>query len=403
MSSPVPNKRTMALGRLILVVLVFSLIGIIVYKNYQRSKGGGFTNVPKELRINYVPSDFKLNLDEERVLNILANPQKNRQDFNQLVYDINLALLHHVADRMNLKAAEKARIPDEYEKHHPYLRNLYYNDFLALKDTTSLNIQTWYESESTGSIDFLYEVASKYTCFLVSHVITSIIKTDAGTVMARGRNVDTPCGVALTEGLKPMMERLSEKAAIRDISRSRGLMQERVERVLAQLITYEVSDKKAINKTLQTKIWGFTVSSSDIEISALSQIKVGFDLHKYFDVEANARNKQVTVTLPQPEIISQEFFPRFEKFDVGWLREVESLDLNQAMDVLRSEFRQDAMSMTVMEQAKREAATLMKTMFIPMVNAINKNYKLRVKFLDRPTNNNLVQDEFERERVSSQE
>jgi hypothetical protein len=400
MTKQLPSNRNLAMGRLILVILVFSLVGIIVYRYYLQSKGGTFTNVPKELQINYIPSDFKLDLDEEKVLTVLANPQKNRKEFNQLVYDINLALLNHTAERMNLKTAEKARIESEYQKHHPYLRNLYYNDFLALKDTTSLDIQTWYESESTSSVDFLYEVASKYTCFLVSHVITSIIETDAGKVMARGRNVDTPCGVALTEALKPMMDRLGEKAAIRDISRSRGLMQERVERVLAQLITYEVSDKKAINKNLQTKIWGFTVSSSDIEISAISVIKVGFDLQKYFDVEASTGNKLVTVTLPQPEIISQDIYPRFEKLDIGWLREVESVDLNKSIDLLRSEFRRDAMSMTVMEEAKKEAANLMKTMFIPVVNAINKNYQLRVRFVETPSQPDF-DDDFLKEQAST--
>ncbi len=399
MSNQLPSGRNLALGRLILAVLVLSLVGIIVYRHYLKSRGGNFTHVPKELQINYIPSDFKLDLDEERVLTILANPQKRRKEFNQLVYDINVAMLHYVADRMDLSTADKARIESEYEKHHPYLRNLYYNDFLALKDTTSLDIQTWYESESSSSIEFLREVASKYTCFLVNHVITSIIETDAGRVMARGSNVETPCGVALTEALKPMMDRLKEKAAVRDISRSRGLMQERVEKVLAQLITYEVSDKKAISKNLQTKIWGFTVSSSDIEISALSVIKVGFDLQKYFEVQADARNRLVTITLPQPEIISQDIYPRFEKLDIGWLREVESVDLNKSIDVLREEFRRDAMSMTVMDQAKTEAANLMKTMFIPVVNSINNKYQLRVRFQEAPDPNDY-QDNFLKEQAS---
>ncbi len=400
MSNQLPSGGNPALGRLILAVLVLSLVGIIVYRHYLKSKGGTYTRVPKELQINYIPSDFQLDLDEERVLTILANPQKRRKEFNQLVYDINVAMLHHVAERMDLNASDKARIESEYEKHHPYLRNLYFNDFLALKDTTSLDIQTWYESESSSSIEFMREVASKYTCFLVNHVITSLIETDAGSVMARGSNVDTPCGVALTEALKPMMDRLKEKAAVRDISRSRGLMQERVEKVLAQLITYEVSDKKAINKKLQTKIWGFTVSSSDIEITALSVIKVGFDLQKYFDVQADARNRLVTITLPQPEIISQDIYPRFEKLDIGWLREVESIDLNKSIDVLRSEFRKDAMSMTVMDEAKNEAAKFMKTMFIPVVNAINSKYQLRVRFQDVPDANDY-KDDFLREQQAS--
>jgi hypothetical protein len=66
MTKQLPSNRNLAMGRLILVILVFSLVGIIVYRYYMQSKGGTFTNVPKELQINYVPSDFELDLDEEK-------------------------------------------------------------------------------------------------------------------------------------------------------------------------------------------------------------------------------------------------------------------------------------------------------------------------------------------------
>ena len=88
--------------------------------------------------------------------------------------------------------------------------------------------------------------------------------------------MDTPCGVAVTEALRPMLKTLEDRAAIEDFGRSRGLLQEKIERVIAELATLEIRDKKGINKQLQTKIWGFSVSSSDIEISAISVLKVGF-------------------------------------------------------------------------------------------------------------------------------
>ncbi len=386
--------RNLGLGRLILFTLVLSLIGIIIYRNYFSGPGAYYTTIPKELQVNYVPAEFDLKMDEEELLSILSNPQQNRRAFNRMVQDINLSILNHVADRMGFTREQKSRIQSEYEKHHPYLRNMYYNDFMALKDTTSLEIQTWYESESTNSASYLQEVASKYTCYLVSHVITSIIPTEQGKILAKGADVNTPCGMAMSEALKPMMKRLEERAAVRDINRSKGVMQERVEKVLAQLITYEVSDKKAISKKLQTKIWGFTVSSSDVEISAVSLIKVGFDLSKFFEVNANSRSKTVSIKLPPPEIIAQEIYPRFEKMDIGWLREVKQIDLNKSIDLLRSEFRRTAMTPEVQMEAKKEAANLMKTMFIPVIKSLSKDYDLKIEFLENAPEPAIESDFF---------
>ena len=186
-----PGAGGLRYGKLAIILLFFTLIAIILYKNYaHRLKG--ITSIPKEMQINYMPSDFKADIDEEDALAILSNPYRYRREFNQLVYDLNLSILHHVANRMDLSDSLKSRIQVEYDKHHPYLRNLYFNDFIALKDTTSSIYQTWYDNESTNSVDILKEVASKYTCFLVNHVMTNLVQTKNGSLYAKGKNGGYP-------------------------------------------------------------------------------------------------------------------------------------------------------------------------------------------------------------------
>ena len=177
-----------------------------------------------------------------------------------------------------------------------------------------------------------------------------------------------------------MVKRMEERAAIEDFGKSRDLLQEKVERVIAELATMEVSDKKGINKKLQTKIWGFNVSSSDIEVSAISRLKVGFRLNEYFDVDLSSKNRLVTVTLPNPTILSHEVYPKIDKLDIGWMREVKDVDLNKNFNVLRKEFRREAMESDIMDKAKQRAVELMNTMFSPLVSNMKGNYKLRVKF-----------------------
>ncbi len=373
------ETRSLRIGRWLVIVLVVSLIAIIVFR-YWRSDGGSYTYVPKELQLNYKPSELNLNLDEEETLAILSNPKRYRREFDNLIYEINLAILDHVAKRMGLSENLTPEIRKEYEKHHAYLRDLYYQDFTAIKDTTSTLYQTWYDNESSNAVEAMHEVASRYTCFLANHVITTFLKTEDGSVFARGESIDTPCGIATTEALAPLMKRLEERAAVEDFGRSRGLLQEKVEEAIAELATMEVRDKKGLSKQLQTKIWGFSVSSTDIEVSAISILKVGFRLNEYFDVSLNSRAGIVTVTLPEPTVLSHEVYPKLDKLSIGWLRELKDVDLNESFNLLREEFRREAYESDIMDKAKTQARDLINTMFGPAVSAINKRYQVRVQF-----------------------
>lgn len=375
---PVANSG-MGFGRLLLFITLLSVIGIILF-NYYKNNVQNYQSVPSEMQVTYVPSDFEFELDDENTLAILSNPHRYRREFNDLVYNFNLSLLDHVANRMDIADSLKAQIATEYDKHHHYLKQLYFNDFIQLKDTTSNLYQAWYDNESTNAVDVLTEVSSKYTCFLVNHVIMTLVASENGTLNVKGNKVATPCGIAMTEALRPMLKRLQDKAAIIDFSRSKGMMEERVEKVIAELATMEVRDKKGLTKQLQTKVWGYAVSSSDIDVSAISILKVGFKLDQYFNIDVNEKRKTVEINLPEPTILSHEVYPKIDKLDIGWLREVKNLDINDNFNILRGEFRRDAFDSDIMEKSKAQAKELMDMLFSPLANAISKEYRLKVRF-----------------------
>ncbi len=366
-------------GRALVVLLAIALVSIVLYKNVLK-KAADYTFVPKEMQINYLPADYSIKIDEEDALAVLSNPHRYRREFNDLVFKINTSILDHVANRMGLSDSLKTVIRKEYNKHHPYLRDMYFDDFVALKDTTSVLYQTWYDNESKTSVDALNEIASKYTCFMVNHIITTVVRTEGGSIFGKGQKVDTPCGIAMTEALRPLMKRMEERAAVADFGRARGLLQEKVEKAIGELATMEVRDKKGITKQMQTKIWGFNVSSTDVDITAISIIKVGFNLKDYLDISVNSGQGAVVVTLPQPVILSHEVHPKVEKLDIGWLREVKDQDFNQNIDLLRREFRREALESDIMDKAKTQAKDLLDTMLGPMVKSLGPRYKLVVRF-----------------------
>lgn len=393
---PPKRKKTSSIGRWAIITVLFTVASMVLFK-YCKSglslpsafesisnASPDMTYIPKEMQVTYIPSDYKSPVDEEDAMVILSNPQRYRRDFDKLIYDFNISLLRHVANRMDLSSDIKANLEVEYEKHHPYYRDLYYQDFVNLRDTTDNLNKLWYQNESASAVETLNEVASKYTCAIVNTVIMRLINAGNNPFAAKGNRVDTPCGIALQEGLLPTIKRLQEKAAIDDFARAKGLLEEKVEKAVSELATYEHQDRKGLSKSLKTKVWGMDVSSTDIEVSAISILKVGFKLNEYFDVKLDGGSNVVTITLPEPQILSHEVYPKVDKLEVGWMRELKNEDFNKNFNLLRQEFRRDALDSDIMDKAKQEAAELMDLMFSPVISSFSKRYKLQIRFRNIP-------------------
>ncbi|MBK6930791.1 MAG: DUF4230 domain-containing protein [Saprospirales bacterium] len=383
-------------GKQILLIALVCIAGVIIYKTL--FGGGALSSLfqsPKEVQLTYVPSDFHPNLNEEATLQILSQPEKYRKEFDDLVYNFNLSLLYHVANRMNLPDSLKRRLEPEYRKHHEYLSSLYFSDFVALKDTTASLYESWYSENSNQAVRVFNEVAGKYTCFFVTQIMATLLKATDGRLLAKGKNVANPCGIALNEGLRPMVERLQTRAAIMDFSASRGLLKDKVRQGIAELGTYELRSRLGLDKTLSYKIFGISISETDIRVEAISVIKAGFKLDRQFDVTFSPKKGIVYITLPPPTILSHEVYPRVDKLDVGFLAGISGEEMNRNFNDLRRQFRQDALENEhVLEHAKARADTVMQLMLGPVVKSMGRKYKLQLRF--REQTEILTEDELRR-------
>lgn len=379
-----PARKGVGTTQVIIVIVILGILGVLGYKALRNSPDS-FLAGPQEYELQYQPADFDYNIDTETALAILQNPRRYRREFDQLVHDINTDILLHVSNRMGLSDSLQQEVLQEYERQHPQLTELYYNDFMRLRDTSAALYETWYDEGGQKVTQIFEEVASNYTCFMLNKVLAAVIRTRNGNILAKGADVQNPCSIAMGEALRPLVARMAERAAIEDFSRSKGLFQEKVENVIGELATIEIRDKKGINKNLQTTIWGMNVSETDVEITALSILKVGFRLTDYFDLQLDEQHKTVNITLPEPVILSHEVLPKVEKLDIGWLREVEGANINEGVNALRESFREDALESDVMDRAKEQARDLMDTMFGPLISNIGPQYKLVVSFRQSPT------------------
>lgn len=376
---PSPQTGAMSFGKNLLLLAMVCVAGVILYK-FLFSEGSGLLGSPVAVDLKYSDADFKFNLDEESTLRILANPEKYEREFGELIYNFNMALLYHTANRMNLADSARRQLEPLYKRQHEYLKSLYYADFVALKDTTDNLYRTWYNDNANSAVKLFQEVAGKYTCFFVTQIIATALKTSTGRLMAKGKNVASPCDIALNEALKPMVDRLAVKAAIYDFSASKGLLKEKISRDIAELATYEQQDRKGINKNLEYKILGFSVSETDVEVTAISVIKAGFKLDQYFDIGVNSKKNLVIVTLPQPRILSHEVYPKVDKIDVGWFAGIKGDDMNKMFESLRREFREEAEADGIYSKSKKKAESLMQDLLGPVVRQMGKNWKIAVTY-----------------------
>lgn len=355
-------------------------LAVIIVIAFLRNKLFNVNTIPKELQITYLPAEFKPNIDEEEAFMILSNPYRYANEFEELVKSINLALLSHVANRMNLDEAQRIEIAGEYSKHHQYLKDLYFEDFVNLQKNKNEVQDQWYANETKYMVEALNEVSSKYTCFLVSHVISTILEMPEGKLLVKGKNVQTPCGLALTEGLGPMIQRLEDKAAINDFSRSRSMLMEKSEQYISELATVKITERKGINKQLFTKIFGFNISSTEIEITALSIMKVGFDLERKFNIEIDATKKEIIVQLPEPSILSHEVSPRVDKLDIGIIKGLDNTDLNENINKLRNAFTESSYTEDVRLMAKEKATETLGNFISPILSTLPSGFKIVLEF-----------------------
>lgn len=376
-----------AMGKVIIFVLSASILLVLAVKFWPRHSGGSVRNkvgistrIPQEIQVSYLPADFTFALDEEDAIAIITQPLRYKKDFDRLVNNINLAILEHVSNRMNLPEATRLQIRQEYQKSHPYLRNLYYQDFISLRDSTSVLAQRWYSKEAGTATRLLQEVSAKYTCFLVNQIMATVLETEGGRFYGEGIKVETPCGIAIQQALNPLLKRLEASAAIHDFSQSKNLLEERIERDIIELATYELQSKKGLSKQLKTRLLGLNVSTSNLEISAVSVMKIGFDLSNYFSVSLNPGEQVVVITLPPPRILSHAVYPNADKLQIGWMREISEADLNRAFEALREEFVREAQREGGFSKARQHAQKVMELMLEPVVTAFNPDYSIRVTF-----------------------
>ena len=380
-----PRNEPPSFVRSLVTLLIAGVFLFFGYNHYQKvssiggdvftSKGGKYEK--RDFKVKYRAAGFNYKLDDEYTLELLADPTNRRKEFNNFLYEYNMALISHLGKRMGFTDSLMISARDRYNDHHGYVKDLYYKDFMRLRTGSNKATDTWYREDNTKAVASFNEVSSKYTCFIINHILTSILETKDGYLKVEGRSLNEPCSIALEEGIAPMIKRLKDRAVIDDFNRSRGLLSEKVETTISELATIEIRDKKGLQRKLQSKVMGYNVSSTNIDISAISILKAGFKLDEYFDIKMYSQGQRLVVTLPQPQLLSHEVYPRIDKLDVGWMRSIKDDDFNKNFNLLREEFRKDAIKSDILNKSKDKVQDILEILLSPL---LSDGYKMEIRF-----------------------
>ena len=69
-SAPPPSRKPMPMANVVIVMLILAIGAVLVYRYFQ-AQPGSFLAPPAEYQLQYMPADFKLDINPETALAIL--------------------------------------------------------------------------------------------------------------------------------------------------------------------------------------------------------------------------------------------------------------------------------------------------------------------------------------------
>ena len=97
MTIPKNSPRTegseqVSFGKKLILFTLLCGAGFLLYKAYN-GDNDTVSSIPRAMQVTYVPADFKMQLDNQKTLEILSNPQRYKNEFDQLILDFNTNLV----------------------------------------------------------------------------------------------------------------------------------------------------------------------------------------------------------------------------------------------------------------------------------------------------------------------
>lgn len=373
------------------VIALVALVAILISANVGFDQGVKHQiersyNIDKVIPIDTEEqTQFQPNLDFDRITNSIPKPgevsnSKSFNGFSQSLKQIHGGILDFLSEKLELTEEERQSVQTNYNEYHEKFAGDYYNQLIELnKSTFSGKEETFITYGTAQSVRNLSSILSSNICNLAGFVIT-VTTAHSQKTSPLGMLLGKPCQFLLSVGLNPILRELKRRAVIQDFTISKVSLIQHFREMIVELGTVKESFRAVFDEAYTVKLILGLKSEAKLKLRVKSIVKAGFKLDKFFNLEFDHGAKNIVLTLPEPEILSNEIDARVKKLENGWFVKIDEEKLNRENQKVREWSYDKAIESEMLKDARRNAKLILKTIFQPILLSTDPEYKISIKF-----------------------
>jgi hypothetical protein len=167
---------------------------------------------------------------------------------------------------------------------------------------------------------------------------------------------------------------------IQDFTVSKVSIKQHIRKMIVEMGTVKDNFRTVFDEEYTLKLIFGLKSQANLKLQVKSIVKAGFKLDKFFKLEFDHGTKEIVLTLPEPEILSNEIDARVKNMEDGWFVKIDKEKLNWVNQKARQWSYDKAIESGILKNAKRNAELILKTIFQPIVLATDQDYKISIRF-----------------------
>jgi len=382
-------------------ILGLVLVGILLITNpgckNDRQRIEKFFNVKNEVSLpEETGKDFSPQLDYERITDSITKVNSNNnpqdyQEFSQSVKEIHEEILTYLSRSLNLPEKTRDEVLKQYRDYHDTFAHDYYNQLAEQKNVTlPAETQSYITYNTIISAQHFTNLLSANICNLAGFIITLTTSQSLETSPI-GLFLGKSCQAILSLLLKPIAEKIKQAAVIKDFTESKVSLQKHIRNMIIELGTIKDSFVTDIDEHYKLELFFGIKSEAHLCVHARSTIKAGFKLHRYFKLKFNHTNKEILMTLPEPEILSNQIDTQIVDMDNGLLVKIDKRKLNEVSYKVKKWGIKTAIKSGILDNAKKNVHLILKTIFQPIILATDPGYKIRINYKSLPGQKNRIE------------
>jgi hypothetical protein len=283
---------------------------------------------------------------------------------------------------------------EQKRKNEENLINLYYNDFQKYKKAENLNTGLQGVTlKNYAACDAFGKVLSHNVCNFISRFLL-LDEFQITEVLSTPVTFDGICEPVLNLIINPLVLKIREDGYLKDIIETKTLIKEHTRNKIIELGILKDELIIDVDKSYVKKIFDINISRANLKAQVKTRITMGFRLDKFYNLDIDKGNKQIVITVPQPEPLTYENDFKFTNVEHSWAVQIKEAELNEVFEYVKEESLKNAGMNNIWKNAWEHGEKVLESLFQPLVNLPDLNYKLKINIIRKEDQDSFYHDEL---------